>query len=217
MDRRLTRATASERRPGATWASWWVPLRRGWNAFFFSPADPTSLGLIRIAVGPAGVLEPAGLRAGPARLFRLDGWAEPAAIRAVAAAAGLVVLVPGARRVAAAGLVRLPGGPGALHARAVQPVTAVLAWVIVVSTVRRVPIALYGFDQVLSTLTLYLAVTGASGQAVSLDRFLRRWRQARAAARPAPSSRGRRRRAGASRPTSRRSRRRRSRPIWPCG
>ena len=51
-----------------------------------------------------------------------------------------------------------------------------------VSTVRRVPIALYGFDQVLSTLALYLAVTGASGQAVSLDRFLRRWRQARAAA-----------------------------------
>ena len=54
-----------------------------------------------------------------------------------------------------------------------------LAWVIVVSTVRRVPVALFGFDQVISPLTLYLAVTGASGQAVSLDRFLRRWRQAR--------------------------------------
>jgi predicted DCC family thiol-disulfide oxidoreductase YuxK len=45
-----------------------------------------------------------------------------------------------------------------------------------------VPIALYGFDQVLSALALYLAVTGASGQAVSLDRFWRRWREARAAA-----------------------------------
>ena len=60
-------------------------------------------------------------------------------------------------------------------------VTAILAWVIVVSTIRRVPIALYGFDQVVSALALYLAVTGASGQAVSVDRFWRRWRQARLA------------------------------------
>jgi predicted DCC family thiol-disulfide oxidoreductase YuxK len=50
-----------------------------------------------------------------------------------------------------------------------------------VSTVRRVPVSLFGFDQIISTLTLYLAVTGASGQAVSLDRFLQRWKQARAA------------------------------------
>ena len=61
-----------------------------------------------------------------------------------------------------------------------------LAWVIVVSTVRRVPIALFGFDQVISPLTLYLAVTGASGQAVSLDRFLRRWRQSRSSAATRP-------------------------------
>ena len=59
--------------------------------------------------------------------------------------------------------------------------TAVLAWAIVVSTVRRAPVSLFGFDQVLSTLLLYLAVTGASGQAVSLDRFLARYRLARAA------------------------------------
>jgi predicted DCC family thiol-disulfide oxidoreductase YuxK len=45
-----------------------------------------------------------------------------------------------------------------------------------------VPIALYGFDQILSVLLLYLAFTGAGGQAVSLDRFWRRWRQARAVA-----------------------------------
>jgi predicted DCC family thiol-disulfide oxidoreductase YuxK len=65
--------------------------------------------------------------------------------------------------------------------------TAVLSWIIVVSTVRRVPVALFGFDQILSTLLLYLAVSFASGQAVSLDRFIRRWRQARAAARSAKS------------------------------
>src|SRR3954452_3679355 len=61
-------------------------------------------------------------------------------------------------------------------------VTAVLAWAIVVSTVRRTPVTVFGFDQVVSTLALYLAVTGASGQSVSLDRFFARLREARGAA-----------------------------------
>jgi predicted DCC family thiol-disulfide oxidoreductase YuxK len=70
-------------------------------------------------------------------------------------------------------------------------VTGLLSWVIIVSTARRIPMALFGFDQVLSAVLFYLAVTGASGQAVSLDRFWRRWRQARhsALSRP-PSGRG---------------------------
>jgi predicted DCC family thiol-disulfide oxidoreductase YuxK len=55
-----------------------------------------------------------------------------------------------------------------------------LTWVIVVATVRRVPVALFGFDQALSSWALYLAATGASGQAISLDRFLARWKQGRA-------------------------------------
>ena len=85
--------------------------------------------------------------------------------------------------------------------------TAVLAWVIVVSTVRRLPVALFGFDQIVSTLALYLAVTGASGQAVSLDRFLRRWRagpgggRARAGTAPAAARRVVARRPGVPRPT----------------
>jgi predicted DCC family thiol-disulfide oxidoreductase YuxK len=59
--------------------------------------------------------------------------------------------------------------------------TAVLAWAIAVSTARRSPVLLYGFDQMVSTWTLYLAVSGASGQAVSIDRFVARWREARRA------------------------------------
>ena len=38
---------------------------RGWNAFFFSAADPTSLGLIRVAIGLLAVLEPVCPGAGP--------------------------------------------------------------------------------------------------------------------------------------------------------
>jgi predicted DCC family thiol-disulfide oxidoreductase YuxK len=155
---------------------------QGWNAFFFSPADPTALGLIRVAVGLLAFWSLFVFGLDLHDYFSSTGWAEPGVIRSVEGplAWSFWFLVPDAwlRPVwfvclAVLGLFTL-----GLYSRA----TAVLTWIIVVSTVRRVPIALHGFDQVLSTLALYLAVTGASGQAVSFDRFLRRWRQARALA-----------------------------------
>src|SRR5207249_1751001 len=54
-------------------------------------------------------------------------------------------------------------------------VTAVLAWAIVVSIARRAPVALFGFDQMISTWALYLAAFGASGQALSMDRLFSRY------------------------------------------
>ena len=89
-------------------------------------------------------------------------------------------------------------------------VTAVLAWVIVVSTARRAPASLYGFDQILSTWLLYLAVTGASGKAVSLDRFLARFRRHRIEAEDGGRSRARG-------PPRRASPSRRSRRTWRSG
>jgi predicted DCC family thiol-disulfide oxidoreductase YuxK len=160
----------------------WRTSRRGWDTFFFTPADPTALGLMRLAVG--------GLAFWSLLVFGLDlqdyfgstGWAEPGAIRAHGhpLAWSFWFLVPDQwlRPVWCFCLVVLSLFSVGLFTR----VTAVLGWVIVVSTVRRVPIALYGFDQVLSALAFYLAVTGASGQAVSLDRFFGRWRESRAAA-----------------------------------
>src|SRR5262249_25159147 len=120
-----------------------------------------------------------------------DGWAEPSAIRMAqrSLAWSFWFLVGDAwlRTVWIACLAILAFFTLGLFSRW----TAVLTWVIVISTVRRVPIALYGFDQVISPMAFYLALTGASGQAVSLDRFLRRWRQARWAA-AAPIRSGRR-------------------------
>jgi predicted DCC family thiol-disulfide oxidoreductase YuxK len=156
---------------------------RAWNTFFFSAADPTSVGLIRIAVGLLAFWSLLIFGLDLHDYFGSTGWADPAAIRASARPLtwSFWFLVPDGwlRLVWCLSLAALALFTLGLFSR----VTAVLCWVIVVSTVRRVPIALYGFDQVLSTLTLYLAMTGASGQAVSLDRFLRRWRQARANAR----------------------------------
>jgi predicted DCC family thiol-disulfide oxidoreductase YuxK len=155
--------------------------RDGWNTLFFTPADPTALGLVRVIVGLLAFWSLLVFGLDLHDYFGTDGWAEPSAIRIAQRTLvwSLWFLVPdSALRAAWIGcLLVLAMYTVGLFSRW----TAVMTWLIVVSTVRRVPIALFGFDQVISPLALYLAVTGASGQAVSLDRFLRRWRQARAA------------------------------------
>ena len=193
-------------------------VRSGWNTFFFTPADPTALGLFRVAVGLLALWSLLVFGLDLQDYFGADGWAEPSAIRMAqrAPAWSFWFLVPDAAL--------RPAWIGCLVVLATYSVglfsrwTAVMAWLIVVSTVRRLPIALFGFDQVLSPMALYLAVTGASGQAVSLDRFLRRWRQARSAS-AAPARRGPAARAWpvASSPRSRASRSRRSPRTCPSG
>ena len=155
----------------------------GWRRFVFEPADPTSLGLIRVAVGTllTWSLFVYGLDLGAyfgrngwmnldvVELFRSeqskyswsfwfyvpDAWLRPAWLACLAVSVAFTLGI-------------------------FSRTTAVLAWVIAVSTARRAPISLYGFDNILSTWLLYLAATGASGQAASFDRFLARWKTNRA-------------------------------------
>jgi predicted DCC family thiol-disulfide oxidoreductase YuxK len=160
-------------------------IRRAWNGFFFTPSDPTALGLIRVATGLLAFWSLLVFGLDLVDYFGADGWADPTIVR----------LFQGERQplawsfwfsVSDAWL--RPVWLGCLAILAIYTVglfsrvTAVLAWVIVISTVRRVPIALFGFDQIISMLTLYVAATGASGQAVSLDRFIRRFREVKEAA-----------------------------------
>ncbi len=163
---------------------------RGWITFFFSPADPTSLGLIRIAVGMLAFWSLLVFGLDLHDYFGSTGWAQPGVIRSLERPLrwSFWFLVPDhwLRVVWCVCLVAIALFTVGLFSR----VMAFVSWIIVVSTVRRLPIALYGFDQVLSTLMLYLAWTGSSGQAVSLDRFLGRWRQARAGAVPVPKRGG---------------------------
>jgi predicted DCC family thiol-disulfide oxidoreductase YuxK len=156
---------------------------QAWNTFFFRPSDPTPLGLMRVCVGLLVLWSMAVYGIDLADFFGSAGWADPGALeivqgRSMPYAWSFWSWVPDSllRAVWIACLLVLGLYTLGLWSR----VTAVLAWVIVVSTVRRAPISLFGFDQITSTLTLYLAVTGASGQAVSIDRFLARWKQARA-------------------------------------
>ena len=156
---------------------------RGWNGFVFSPADPTPLGLIRVVVG--------ALLTWSLFVYGLDlhghfgraGWmnleiVEKFRHEQMPHSWSFWSYVPDAflRPAWLACLAVLVAFTLGLWSRA----TAVLAWAIVVSTARRAPISLHGFDDVLSTWALYLAASGASGQAVSLDRFFARWKRNRA-------------------------------------
>jgi predicted DCC family thiol-disulfide oxidoreductase YuxK len=155
---------------------------KGWNDFFFSAADPTSLGAIRIAVGLLAFWSLFVLGIDLHDYFGSNGWAESSAIRVFGRPMSwsfwFLVSDGWLRPVWCLCLAILLLFAAGFYSR----LTAVLAWAIVVSTINRLPIALFGFDQVLSALLLYLAATGASGQAVALDRFFSRWKEARALA-----------------------------------
>jgi hypothetical protein len=60
-----------------------------------------------------------------------------------------------------------------------------LVWLIHYSTMRRLPVMLFGFDSIIGTYILYLAVTGSGGESVSVDRWLQSRRQSAA---PQPST-----------------------------
>lgn len=157
---------------------------RAWNRFFFTPADPTSLGLIRILVGALAFWSLLVYGLDLPDFLGSNAWANPDAVQRVQGtrlpyAWSFWFHVPESllRPVWLLSLATLALFVVGLFSR----VTAVLAWVIVVSTVRRAPVSLFGFDQVVSTLLLYLAFTGAGGQALSFDRFFQRWRTNRVA------------------------------------
>lgn len=163
---------------------------RGWVAFFFSPSDPTPLGLIRIALGLLLLWDFGMLGVDLRANLGSDGWAGADAAREFLketspSAWSLWFLVPDGALPMAYGacMIVLLAFTAGLSSR----VAAVLTWAIVVSTARRAPILLFGFDQVVSTWALDLAVTGASGQALSIDRLLARRRGKVAAGPPAPT------------------------------
>jgi predicted DCC family thiol-disulfide oxidoreductase YuxK len=170
-------------KPASYLAQLWRTAVRGWNAFFFTPADPTALGLIRVVVGLLLFWNLAVYGLDLQGFLGSTGWADPAVVRHVQAerapyAWSFWLFVPDSL-LRPAWVVCM--GILALYTLGLFSRTmAVLAWAIVVSTVRRSPVTVFGFDQIASTLALYLAISGASGQTVSLDRFLARYRLARA-------------------------------------
>jgi hypothetical protein len=148
-----------------------------WNAFWFAPADPIVLGLVRLLCGLIVLYSYAiwGLALddffGPRSWISHDllhfiqqnqyaysywalvppGWIWPVYLASIAV---LLLFTVG------------------LWTR----ITSILAVVVLVSLVNRLPEALFGLDKIYIVLTIYLAI-GPSGAALSVDSWLARRRR----------------------------------------
>lgn len=154
--------------------------RGGWNRFWFTPADPATLGLIRILAGAMMFYTHLIWSLDLEAFFGTSGWISrdvaarthetgftwtylnwidsPTALW-IAHIAALVILL----------LLTL-----GLFSRTM----AILAFVITVSYANRAAVALFGLDDINAMLALYLAI-GPCGAAYSLDRLWKRRRAAR--------------------------------------
>ena len=150
-------------------------IGRAWDRFFFETADPSPLGLIRIATGLLLLWSLGWLGTDLRGYLGSQGWIDQASLQqarhsdwvwslwnfvpdrmlSLAWAGSMLVLL--LFTLGVAGKVMAP-----------------LAWAIAVSTTRRNPFILHGFDQILTLWTFYLAVSLASSQAFSVDRWLAR-------------------------------------------
>jgi hypothetical protein len=158
-----------------------------WRTFVTDPIDTAMLGPIRLILGVLCLWSWVNLGLDLSAWLGPDGWLpadQAIAFRRTNLPWGwsLWDFVPQAGVVPAYGLGLVVIGLWA--AGAFCRVTGPLTWLIVHSTVRRLPIMLFGFDAVLGTFILYLAVTGTGGESLSVDRWLAR----RRGCEPSPSA-----------------------------
>ena len=163
-------------------------LAESWDAFWFTPADPTLLGLIRILTGLMLLYTHAVWGLVLPEFFGQGAWLNENLVRTLSEGDytySFWWLVPDGWMwpAYAISMVVLAAFTLGLWTR----ITSILAFLVTVSYANRVQAATFGLDQINAMLTLYLAI-GPSGQALSLDRWLAVRRGRVAAARPAPSA-----------------------------
>ncbi len=162
-------------------------LARWWNAFWYTPADPTLLGVVRILTGLMLLYTHAVWGMALDAFFGPTAWLSKELVLSIQSdqfAYSFWWLVPSNWMWPAYGvsMLILALFTIGLWTR----VTSIMALVVVISFAHRVPEALFGLDQINAMLTLYLAI-GNSGQALSVDRWMALRRRGAAAAQPAPS------------------------------
>jgi hypothetical protein len=163
-------------------------LAGAWEAFWFTPADPTLLGVLRILTGLMLLYTHAVWGLALNEFFGPASWLSPELVRAIQAdqyTYSFLWAVP-------------PGGLWAAYALSMlvlllftvglfTRLTSILSLIVVISFAHRVPAATFGLDQINGMLTLYLVI-GPSGQALSLDRWFAGRRQGSPESSPAPSA-----------------------------
>ncbi len=155
-----------------------------WDRFWFEPADPLLLGLLRLLTG--GILSynllvwgmdleaffgSQGLQPLQAvrelyagrPIFSLWLWLDDAALRPAHLVSLLIAVL--------------------FFLGVASRVTAVLAFLVTISCSQRVPVANFGLDQILALLCLYLIVA-PGGEDFSVDAVVRRWWHRRAGSPP---------------------------------
>jgi hypothetical protein len=149
----------------------------GWNRFWFTSADPAPLAVIRIVIGLLLVYSHAVWTCSSSSFFGAESWLNSESVSAIQAggyAASALwwvddspSLVAAVHGVALLNAVLLTFG---LWSRVAAPV----AFLLTASFANRNPAAMYGFDQVLGFVTLYLCVNPGHSW-LSVDR----WRERR--------------------------------------
>jgi uncharacterized membrane protein YphA (DoxX/SURF4 family) len=163
-------APAEQGRGGESWAGGWA---RDWNAFWFTPADPLPLAVVRIATGLILAWSSFVWLADVDAFFGSGGWMAPEHVWrmndqpwqwsgyfAAADANGIRVL---------AGLTLIAAI--LLTLGLATPVAAVVALVGFLSAANRAPLNTFGLDDTLGMLLIPLAI-GPAGARLSLDRLL---------------------------------------------
>ena len=155
----------------------WTP----WCDFWFKPADPLPLGVMRILFGGMLFYTHFVWGLNLEGFFGSNGWQGDTLVHAFqqgSHAWSFWWYVPVGLHLAAHILCLLVL---ALFAFGVcTPLTSILAYLITVSYAYRAPLANYGLDQINAIAALYLAI-GPSGAALSIDRLWRRKRNAKVA------------------------------------
>ncbi|MBI1310975.1 hypothetical protein GC176_06670 [bacterium] len=138
----------------------------GWNRFWFTPSHPAALSIIRIATGTLLFYSHLIWALNSSNFFGPESWLNgPAAdaLRGGSYSCSLLSLIDGH-----------PAALFAVHALALTAslcltvgcfsrVAALATFVLTVSFANRNPAALYGFDQILGFVTLYLSVNPGHG------------------------------------------------------
>ncbi len=164
-------------------------VAEGWNAFWYTPADPTLLGLIRVLTGLMLLYTHAVWGLALNDFFGPRELAEPSPgvpdRSSIKLALSFWWWVPDRAMwpAYAVSMMILTLFTIGLWTR----VTSFLSLCVVISFANRVPAALFGLDQINLLLTLYLTI-GPSGQALSLDRWLARRRLGSDLPPPTPSA-----------------------------
>lgn len=158
----------------ATLRAWIAELVDGWNRFWFAPADPATLGLIRILAGAMMFYTHLVWSLDLGAFFGTGGWLPEGAVELLQKDSYSWSYLWWLQDSPALlwfchllGLVVFAMLTVGLFSR----VVSVLALFVALAYVHRVPGALFGLDQINVMLAMYLAV-GPCGDAYSLDRWL---------------------------------------------